>query len=178
MKVLAILVPALLAGCTTAKPLIPETIPTGNAIARADAHVTSADNNVIAAKPHADPTGKALLDQASRSHTQAKTELQNADESNRAATAQMQALVTKERLALESEARLANRWYVMVGRWVEWAFWGLIALASLHVILRLAGVFVSGPVGAALSVAGTIINPFGWIQALCDNLHFRRRKHS
>lgn len=167
-----------LSGCQGSKPNVPETVPTGNAIAKASAYVTSADGAVKAAQPHANQTGKAILKEASGAHQNAQVELSNAEASLSLVSNEL----VSERDARANQAReheaFKAHWYIKAGIWLNRLWWTLVGLLSAHVVLRVAALFISGPVGSTLALISTFLNPLGWLQALCDNIYFRRKKES
>lgn len=151
-------------GCSSSKPTVPETIPTGNAIARAGAHVDSADSSVKAAKPHADKTGKALLTEASKSHQNAKGELEKAEASNAKATAQIAAL-SRENDAQKGElAAYRDQWIGDAAkRWAK-------IVAGVYLFLGVGGMLLKtfaggwlGGVGGFLMKFLPMANPFVWV---------------
>ncbi len=170
-----LLLSTLLAGCA-GKPvaIVPETIPTGTSIARATAYVDAADGATKAAKPHANATGKALLGQAQESHQNAKVELENADRQNTQATKQVASLATQNQRQQEQYVALENSTGVKIERFIRKLLtWVLVYLGAM-VALRVAALFVAGPVGATMSVVATAMNPAAWFNVAAEALWYRK----
>jgi hypothetical protein len=147
---------------------------TGSAVVGAQAHTVAAKEDIKVAVPQTNELGKVSLKSADQNLDAALVKL---DEANKALDAEQNAkadLVYKLTTVENDLTKLKGSWGVQLQRWATIIMWGVVALVVLHVGLRVAGLWVTGPVGAALAIAGTIINPFGWMQAICDNLYFRR----
>lgn len=150
MRVYAALALAFLIGCTSRGPapdIYKPLATAGEDLAAAKAHVEGARRLVEGAKPHADDTGRALLDAANLEHGAAtvcagKAQVDLAEA--RAAADRMGKALADAGAKLEA---LSGRWYVVWGKRIELALWAI---------------GVSWLVAGVLSVVLGMGNPLGW----------------
>jgi hypothetical protein len=166
-------------GCATRPAEVaPATIPTGNNIAAADAYVDAASGNVDALKPHADATGKVLADAAQSNHGNARVELHKAAKANEAATKQLTTLRSQYGKLEDEHTKLEQSTGVKVERLIRKLIaWCLIYLGVM-VALRVAALFVTGPVGAVMATVSTVMWPGAWFHAAADNYWFRKKANA
>ena len=145
---------ALLAGChNPPKVLSQPIITTGNALARAGAHVESAQNRIIDAKPFADATGKTLLSVAEQDllmvsnvdHPEIDKGLSWLwEESNR----KDGVIADKDR----DMAKVKSLWYVRWGWWIDLGIKiFVIGFVIANVVNVMAG-FMGGPLLAKIAL--------------------------
>lgn len=151
-----------LVGCAPASH-VPNSIPAvGSSIDQSRAHVESAENAVQAAKPHADPTGKAVLDLATKEHGAAQgTLLEARNELQQVQTERDQ--LSKQAATAQARAdKLEHSWGHRLQVFVTWAFWILAGVVVLHVVGAALALFVPGPVGFFAGIVSRVVNPLGW----------------
>jgi hypothetical protein len=170
---------AILCSCSsTNRSNVKNTIPAvGTSIELADAHIKSADRHVQAAiktpknSPVLLPAAHAELDDASAATAVARKDIVK---------------ITAERNTLEVingklsdtitviKAGWGYRLQVAIERFWFWLKVTGVSLIVLHFGLGLAGLVVSGPIGAVCAKLGVAINPFAWFQSVRDNIFFRK----
>lgn len=178
--IVALLTCAALFGCSNQASHVPNSIPAvGSSIQKADAHVQSANIDVIAAYPYTDKTGLVVLRLASGEHVATRTELANAARELNQVQFQRDTLV-KDNAGLTAEnARLLHSWGHRLQVAVNKVFWTLVTLAILHAALASAAfllplVFPAAAVAVPfLSLGAKIINPLGWFTVLAGHAQTR-----
>lgn len=153
-----------------------------NDIAAAEAGIESAQGQGKAVKPHADDTGKAILDSQGETLTQARAHA-------RSATTQLSSaqgdIIKLKQMNTELKASYADI-YDSVGytieRWVKRFFMWLCIFWAVWFAAGIGALFIPGGFGFGLSSLvrlTSILVPLGsWFTTLFDNLHFRGKTPS
>lgn len=167
-------------GCINQASHVPNSIPSvGSSLDQSRAHLDAAEQDVQAARPHADPTGKAILVLASQQHKDAGTKLSEAGRELSAVQGERDHLVKDNANLSAQNARLVHSWGYRFQVFVTRAFWILVALAVLHAALASAAFLLPlfFPAAAVavpfLSLGAKIINPFGWFTVLAGHAQTR-----
>jgi hypothetical protein len=173
IPVLAVLIAS---GCgTPSRPQTPAPLTdAGNGLAGIKAHTESADRAVTAAKPHADTTGKALLAVASAEHGAITVKADQAQQAVEAARTEAAQASTALADAKAETVRITSKTFVKVALWLEWLIVIALWVAGIGIVLRIAALFVTGPVGSVLAVVGSVMFWPGHLTTLADNLWFRK----
>jgi hypothetical protein len=161
----------LLAGmisCDGKGNIAPALVGANDGVAGAKAHITAAEKNVEHAKPHADRTGKVLLDAASENHIDAQAELGQTQKQLNKLGENMQSLQT---LLDHRDATIEaydHAWLGGRGRWwLALAKWGMVLAGVLGVGLVIVGLKIRTATWAAYAgrallsfvpVAGPLVN--------------------
>lgn len=145
---------------------------TGDAATRIDTRAQRIATDADRLKPHTDDSGLPLLAGVKEA---AGLIRHDAGEASKANAQQAVDLAAETARADKAEATLGYR----LGQWVKRFAWIIGGVLGLSVVLRLVGMFATGPWGAAASFASTgIIGIFtgglSLIQTLFDNLWFRK----
>lgn len=153
---------------------VPNSLPAvGGGLDKAQAHVESAERATVAAKPIAGKNARPLLEQVSAEHAATLTTLkQTGKDVSDAERQRDQVIRQNEKLAGQLNQIVTSTGYRAL-LWIKRIFYTGLALAAFHVIGRIAAVFIPPPFGAALALASTVVNPFGWVQSAADNYFFR-----
>lgn len=140
------------------------------ALARATAHVETAQEQVSAAKPHADSTGKTYLDIATRQQQLALDEHAGIATTFASIESQFHQMQSDHAKLQGKYDALYRSWGAIAERWIRRVFW--IWLIG-HVGLGIAALFIPGSAGAIIAAIAAALNPAAWFQALRDNAYFR-----
>lgn len=170
---LALAIPATLAltACQPKATSSTSISPAGTtALARATAHVQTAQEEVHAAKPHTNATGLTHLDIASRQQQYALDEQAQIAQSFQAVEQQFQSIQSAHAKLQDKYDALYRSWGATAERWIRRVFW--IWLIG-HVGLGIAALFIPGSAGAILAAIAAALNPAAWFQAIRDNAYFR-----
>lgn len=174
---IALLFVLSLVGCAKHPPeSVPSLGDVGTGIAGVQTALTVADRSIDLAIPAAKPVPVA------QAHMQgAKTAIGVAVEKSAEASVALErsaseASAASKRLADQQDlyAALEARWYVRLGRWAERAFWAIVIYFVVMWGMRIAALFVKGPIGAGMAVASNVMNPTGWVNWGADNAWFRK----
>lgn len=159
MKRLVILTALFLAGCAAQTQHPTEAIVTGNHIGRAEAFTDAATSNVKAIKPHADDVGQALADSALSQLANGKAELHEASKANIQQAADFEA-VTQNYTKLQNSTGVKVEAFVR--RWLKIVTITIVSYAAIMFGLRLAAMFIAGPVGPILAAISSAMSPIRW----------------
>lgn len=170
-----------LAGCAVHASPVHNTVPAvGSSIDKAHTHVTSAENAVQHAKPHADATGKAILDIATDEHGQANKELAQAQAELVSVQKERDTLVSQASNLSARVAKDEHGWGFRLQQFVNRLIVILLVLAGLHFVLGAASVLLPIIFPAAivavpiLKLVGGVVNPAAWYQYGVDHVHLKR----
>jgi len=158
----------LLVGCRSSSPdpsPIQPTLPLGSALAKAEAYTDAARQNVGAAQPHADPTGKAHLSSADHQLAAALEQLAAANAALEDTREQLLRQAEQLREERERYQDLYRGWACWIGRWILRVFWIIVGLLLLHFVGGFVALLVPGPIGAMLAWVSHLANPLGWFAA-------------
>lgn len=167
--------PLILAGCKNGSLPTTNTLPKiGQGLEGIRTGAQGAGRNVEDAMPHSDAVGQGLLgsalqnirliiDRAGQVMADVQTAQQERD----------QAVAAAEHWKAERQ-KLYDSLPQRIWRWIIRLAWLLGALVAIHLVCGAAGLFVSGPIGAALAVVSHVVNPFAWFTAARENLWTRR----
>ena len=136
---------------------------TGNAIGRADAYRENASENIKAAIPHTNSTGKVYLAVGDGQLDKQKVELSIAATANRAsglAIQQMGNLIEHQKSIIESDKK---RWIGQrLSLYAKWA--AGIAIAGWLLMGVLSAYLPAGGVGSTIMRLLPFMNPFAWFR--------------
>lgn len=141
---------------------------TGEGLARVHGDLDSIGKTLDQAEPHADPVGKALIQNA-------KADAKDADDwtvvtianyeryakakESEVKLAKVEAAQQRDR-AIAAESTIGYRAEV----WIKRLFWIITALIAFHIIGGLIGtIFAATPVGGAIGMLAKLVNPAGWL---------------